>query len=153
MKAVRRDWIVPALALLGLADALYLAVLHWQGEVPPCHGYAGCAQVNTSPYAEIFGVPVAALGAALYATVLGIAVWRPQTRGVAFAQTTLLLYSLILAGALFMAYLTAIEAFVLQAYCYWCLGLATINLLLLVLVSRELWLIGGRPARYQVGRA
>jgi hypothetical protein len=41
------------LAALGLADASYLAVLHWQGEVPPCLGYAGCGQVNTSPYGVV----------------------------------------------------------------------------------------------------
>lgn len=146
MKAMKRGWIVPALAFLGLADALYLAVLHWQGEVPPCHGYTGCATVNSSPYAEIFGVPIAALGAALYVTVLGVALWRLQIRGLAFAQSTLLLYSLILSGAVFMAYLTAIEAFVLHAYCYWCLGLAAITLTLLALITRDVWAIGGLPA-------
>ncbi len=130
---------MPALALLGLGDALYLAILHWQGEVPPCGGYAGCAQVNSSPFAEIFGVPVAALGAAMYAALLGIGLWRLQAQGVAYANATLLLYSLVLSGALFMTYLTGVEFLVLHAFCYWCLALAAITLLLLAMVTREIW--------------
>jgi uncharacterized membrane protein len=149
---MKRGWIVPALALLGLADALYLSVLHWQGEVPPCGGYGGCAQVNTSPFAETFGVPIAALGALLYAALLAIALGRRQLKGVVLAHATLLLYSLTLAGALFVAYLTGVEALVLHAYCYWCLLLAAITFLLLGLVTREVWLIGSPPAQYYVGR-
>ncbi len=153
MKWGWRLWVVPALAALGLADAAYLALLHWQGEIPPCAGYSGCAQVNTSPYAEIFGVPVAALGALLYAALLAVGLWRLRTRGEAFARATLLLYGLVVAGAVFMAYLTAVEFFVLHAFCYWCLALAAITLFLLVIVVGEVWALGSRGGASYPSRA
>ncbi len=146
VEVTRRGWAIPALAALGLGDAAYLSALHFQGEIPPCGGYAGCATVNTSPYAEIFGVPVAALGAALYLLLLGIGLWRLRVDGDRMVWATLLLYSLVVAGALFMAYLTAVEFFILHAYCYWCLGLAGITLLLLILVTSEIWALGSQGA-------
>lgn len=153
MKGVRRDWAIPALAVLGLGDAAYLAVLHFQGEVPPCGGYAGCAQVNSSPFAEIFGMPIAALGAALYAALFVVGLWRTQAQGPALAHATLLLYALVLSAAIFMAYLTAVEFFVLQAVCYWCLALAAITLLLLILITGEVWSLGTRGAPSPARRA
>ena len=145
--------VIPVLALLGLGDALYLAALHLQGEVPPCGGYGGCAQVNTSPYAEIFGIPVAAFGALLYAVVLGVGLARLRTRGSLYARATLSLYSLILSGAIFMAYLTGVEAMVLHAFCYWCLGLAAITFVLLALVTGELWAFDRQIVPARAGRS
>ena len=139
-------WAVPVLAVLGLADAAYLTVLDLTGEIPPCAGYAGCGQVNTSAYAHLFGVPVAALGTTLYVAILAVALWRGRLVGLAWGQGTLALYALVLAGALFMAYLTAVELFVLHAICYWCVALATITLILLILTTRDLW-------RFSTGRA
>lgn len=134
-------WAVPVLAFLGLADSAYLSVLHWQRVIPPCGGYAGCEQVNTSPYAEIFGVPVAALGTLFYLSVLAVGLWRMRSSGDAWFQASLILYGLTLAGALFMAYLTLVEVFVLGAVCYWCLASAVISLILLALSIRDLWVV------------
>ncbi len=149
MRRKLAPWTIPVLAALGLADAGYLAALHFSGELPPCGGYAGCAVVNLSPYAEIYGVPVAGLGTALYAALLGISLLRLRATRPLWGQATLLLYGLTLSGAVFMAYLTGIELFVLHAVCYWCVALALITLALLVLITRELWAVGpqGLPAR------
>ncbi len=134
-----RRWPLPLLSALGFADSAYLAVTHWRGELPPCGGYAGCDLVNSSRYAEIFGVPIAAFGALLFAALLGISLVRGLSPSRPWVYKTLLLYGLALAGAVFMAYLTAIEFFVLHAVCYWCLGLAGITLLLLILITSEVW--------------
>ena len=144
MSTAKGARVIPILALLGLADSGYLAALHWQGELPPCGGYVGCDLVNTSRFADVFGVPVAAFGALLYATLLVAAMWRIRSSGRSWVYGTLLLYALVLAGAVFMAYLTAIELFVLRAVCYWCVALALVTLLLLILVTREVW--GFEPA-------
>jgi len=141
-----RGWIAPALATLGLADAAYLAILHFQGEVPPCGGYAGCGQVNSSPYAELFGFPIAAFGALIYLAILAAALWRWRAGGEAWAAATLVLYTLSLAATVFMSYLTALELFVIQAICYWCVALAAITLVLLGLSSRDVLSVGSRPA-------
>ena len=132
-------WAVPALAALGLVDAGYLSILHWQGEAPPCWGYAGCAQVNSSVYATIFGVPVAALGGLLYIVLLSLGIWRLLGSKLIWPYSTLLLNALTLAATVFMGYLTGVELFVLRALCYWCLGMAAISLLLLALTLWDSW--------------
>lgn len=147
MNGNMRGWFVPVLAAFGLADAGYLSVTHLQGELPACGGYAGCAQVNSSPYAEIFGIPVAALGAALYVSLLAVSLWRLRAPANHLPVATLAIYAMVLAGTVVMSYLTALEAFVLHAYCYWCLGLAFITLLLLILVVNELWRLGSATRR------
>ncbi len=135
----RKDSFVATLAALGLGDSLYLAMVHWWGEEPQCGAYAGCAQVNASSYAEIFGIPVAALGSALYLGILALAVWRLCAPTRRWWQLTVLLHELVLAAVVFMAYLTAVELLVLHAVCYWCLALAGISITLLLLLATDLF--------------
>jgi uncharacterized membrane protein len=139
MRITARKWPLPLLSALGFADAAYLAITHWRGELPPCGGYAGCDVVNTSRYAEIYGVPIAAFGALLFALLLVAALVRGQPLTRNWLYGTLALYCLSLAAAVFMAYLTAIEFFVLHAVCYWCLAMAVITFLVLALITREVW--------------
>lgn len=146
MSASMRKWAVPVLAAIGLADSTYLSVLHWIGEIPPCGGYQGCAEVNTSVYAEIFGVPTAAFGMVLSASVLAVSLWRTQVVGRAWLNATLVMYALVLSGALFMAYLTGIEFLVLRAVCYWCLAMAAIIVTMLVLLIRDIEAVLARRA-------
>jgi len=132
-------WGIPILAALGLADAAYLSLLHFQGEIPPCGGYAGCQTVNTSQYAVIFGVPIALLGAALSVAILAVALYRARADAKSWLLSTVVLYTLTLAGAVFMAYLLGIELLVLHAVCYWCLAMTAFIAAMLVLVMRDLW--------------
>src|SRR5688500_9886146 len=60
-------------ALVGLADSVYLTVHHFTAEPVPCSIISGCETVLTSPYAEIAGVPLAALGAAAYFAAFSLA--------------------------------------------------------------------------------
>lgn len=138
-RAVTR-WAVPALAFLSLADATYLSVLHWRGEIPPCGGYAGCETVNTSAFAEIFGIPTAAFGMVLSAAVLVVALYRLRAEGRNWLYSTLALYALALSGALFMTYLTGVEITVLHAVCYWCLAMAAMIFVILAISMRDIWI-------------
>jgi uncharacterized membrane protein len=142
-----RAWSIPLLAALGLADALYLSILHLRDELPPCGGYAGCADVNSSMYAFIFDIPIAAFGAGLYLALLGLALYRMRVRGRPFLWATTLFYGLTVSAALFMAYLTAVELFVLQAICYWCVALAGITFMLLALAIGEMRLLEGEDVK------
>src|SRR5438874_11939064 len=54
------------IALLGIADSIYLTVQALTGETAVCGGSANCFQVLGSGYARILGVPVAALGLVVY---------------------------------------------------------------------------------------
>ncbi len=142
MSARMRVLLVPVLAMAGLLDATYLAVLHLLGEIPPCGAYRGCEAVNTSLYSELFGIPVAALGAMLYAAILGLALPQKEAEGTGRIRRSLMLYAITLAGALSMGYLTAVELFVLHAICYWCIALALITFALLAIVVRDVWVRG-----------
>ena len=69
-----------------------------------------CGVVNHSPYAVMFGVPVAALGIAGYLLIAVLGAAR---------QKTWLLISVLLALA-FTLYLTNIERSVLEVWCLYC---------------------------------
>lgn len=106
------------LSLIGAAISAYL----WRakaGEMSLICGPVGdCATVNSSAFSEVLGVPVALLGTVMYASlaVVLLVEWRrPGTPLSMFG------FSLALAGALFSLYLTGLEAFVIGAYCIWCL--------------------------------
>ena len=109
------------LALAGLADSLYLTWYHYAPAVRACLGSSGCETVNASRFATLGGVPVALIGAVGYLLIVAaLAVGRwgppPSRRPAAYAA-----YALAAAGTAFSLYLTAIEAFILHAYCTWCL--------------------------------
>ena len=61
-------------ALIGLADAVYLTIKHYTGEAVPCSLVEGCEQVLTSAYAEVGGVPLAIFGAAAYFAAFSLAI-------------------------------------------------------------------------------
>jgi uncharacterized membrane protein len=102
------------LALAGVAIAAYIEYERATGGQLAC-GTGGCEQVQSSKYAELLGVPVAVLGLVAYAAILATALVRPPAAALAGAV-------LGIAGLAFALYLLAIQAFVLDAYCTWCLA-------------------------------
>lgn len=119
------------LALAGAGVAGYLTWSKLRGEGLSCIGFRGCDLVNNSPYAELLGVPVAAwgLGAYLALFLLSLPLW--ESRDAARPWAVALSFALALGGWLFSMYLTAIEAFVLRAWCSWCVTSAILITLLL----------------------
>jgi uncharacterized membrane protein len=122
------------LAAAGIAISAYLTWTHLRGVVPVCvSGSGGCETVQTSRYAEILGVPVAALGLVAYTGLLLSAVIKGET-------AALLGFFIALVGTLFSAYLTYLELFVIFAICQWCVASAALmaaSLLLCVLRMRR----------------
>jgi uncharacterized membrane protein len=110
-----------AIAVLGLAVAVYLTTVKLAGQLPACGPLHGCETVALSEYSEIGGVPVALLGAAFSALVLGLQLtwWRTGSRSALLGA-----YGLGLFGILFVAYLTYLEIFVIHAICIWCVTYA-----------------------------
>ncbi len=108
------------LAVAGLLVSAYLTWVHLAGAEPVCaFGGGGCRAVQASPYAAVLGVPVPMLGLAGYACLLLAA----TLRGEAGAYLGLLVAPV---GALFSAYLTYLEVFVIGAICQWCVASAAI---------------------------
>lgn len=102
-----------AVALAGLAIAGYLSWAHYADTSVICVAGGGCEKVQSSEYAELFGIPVAVLGFGAYAAILALVAWDAPTARLAAA-------SLALFGLLFSAYLLVVQAFVIEAFCSWC---------------------------------
>ncbi|MDQ2932904.1 MAG: vitamin K epoxide reductase family protein [bacterium] len=116
-------------AVLGFADATYLTVEHYRGVIPPCSVASGCETVLTSVYSKIFGIPVSLFGAIYYLLIL-IGVYSYfDTKKTVYLKWALLLTSL---GFLMTLGLVYIMAFVLKAYCQYCLLSAATSTILFV---------------------
>jgi uncharacterized membrane protein len=122
------------LSLAGLADAIYLTVEHLSGRSVRCTVTSGCSEVLGSPYATIGGYPLALFGAAAYFTAFSLATlaaFGSERAGNLFA----VLVALMFATSLWLLYL---QAFVLHAFCQYCLLSAAVTTLLagIVVVRR-----------------
>jgi uncharacterized membrane protein len=117
-------------SLAGLADATYLTVQALTGETFSCGGSPDCFRVLGSSYARVGGIPVALLGAVAYLSVFAFAIFAAF--GYSRARTLLI----PIVGAMFLATLwfLYVQAFLLHAYCRYCLFSAAITFLLAGLV-------------------
>ncbi|MEO5857651.1 MAG: vitamin K epoxide reductase family protein [Pyrinomonadaceae bacterium] len=122
------------LAIVGLADSAYLTVSHYTKTPVPCSIVEGCETVLTSSYAEIAGIPIAAFGAVAYFVAFSL--------GVLAAYGNRAAWTLFGAQAFLMAavsaYLIYLQAFVIGAFCQFCLVSAatSISLFLVFLASK-----------------
>lgn len=123
-------FILLALALIGLGDALYLSYFQYLNLIPTC-AIGGCEQVLTSDYSKFFGVPWSYIGLVYYGYMLclsALLVIDPNSRGLkigALAYTGIgVLYSF---WAIFYIQLTLIHAL-----CQFCAISATTTLLMFI---------------------
>jgi uncharacterized membrane protein len=131
------DSAVALVALVGLADALYLTVEHLSGNSVRCMVVSGCDEVLQSSYATVAGgVPVAAVGAVAYFTVFSLATLAAFGYDGARRLLTPLVAVMFLATLWFLY----LQAFVIRAFCTYCLisAAVTTTLTLLVLARRFL---------------
>ncbi|MBI5106653.1 MAG: vitamin K epoxide reductase family protein [Solirubrobacterales bacterium] len=103
-----------ALAVAGVAVAGYLTYVHYAGIAPVCNIAHGCVKVQTSPWSELAGVPVALLGLLGYSAILATLFVPGEGARLAAA-------GLGVSGFGFSAYLTYREVFSIEALCQWCL--------------------------------
>jgi uncharacterized membrane protein len=127
---------VPLLALFGLGVAAYLAYAKLADTAVVCGPVGDCDAVQTSVYSELFGVPVALLGALNYLGILGLWAVSRLAKGQAADLARLGLFGLALVGTLFSLYLTFLEPFVIGAVCAWCLASAATMTFILLLATR-----------------
>ncbi len=110
--------VMSALSFLGFLDATYLTVKHFQNTVPPCTLLSGCETVTTSNYAEIFGIPVALLGTIYYLTVFLLTIIYFDTTKESVLKTAAYLSFI---GLLASGWFVFAQAFLLGAWCLYCL--------------------------------
>jgi len=128
------SWVgLAVLGLPGSAVAAYLTYSHWADRPTVCGGIGDCELVQTSEYSDIAGVPVALLGLLYFVAMAFLALarirWMPD--GLEWVQPAAL--SMALAATAFVAYLTYVELFVLEAICVWCMALAALTVASLAL--------------------
>ena len=116
--------LIAVLTLGGSFLAFYL-VAYSMGWTPPIPcGTGECATVQSSQYAWVGPVPVSAIGLGGYLALFALSLAGLQGPLASSRVTAFLLFGGALIGVLFSAYLTYIEAAVLQAWCRYCVASA-----------------------------
>ncbi len=127
--------IAALVSLVGLADSIYLTVEHLTGQSVRCTITSGCSEVLSSPYATVRGYPLAALGAIAYFLFFSLATLA------AFGYRSLgkLLVPLVAVMFVTTLWLFYLQAFVIHAFCQFCLlsALVTTTLTILVILARR----------------
>ena len=121
-------YVFALLAVLGIVFSVFALREHYRTEDSPCHinDVWDCGEVNHSPYASLFGIPVAVIGMAGYLG-LGVLAMKKAWRVVLGAT---------IVGLAFSLYLAHIEKDVLRAWCIYCVGsLGVITLMTLLAIS------------------
>jgi uncharacterized membrane protein len=121
------------IALVGLADASYLTYHHYTAMPVPCSITEGCEQVLTSAWADLWGLPLAMYGAAAYLVAFALAVISSFGN-----RLTWLLFGIqVTFMAVFTGWLLYLQAYVIEAFCQFCLlsAATTVTLFLIFLIS------------------
>ncbi|MDQ3313261.1 MAG: vitamin K epoxide reductase family protein [Verrucomicrobiota bacterium] len=118
------------LAAFGIAETAYLTASHLAGSDVVCVASTGCSQVLRSVYASFGGIPLAGIGALAYFTVFSAATL--SAFGYRRAPDALA----IIVGLMFLTtlWLLYVQAFVLHAFCDYCLLSAALIFLLAGLI-------------------
>ena len=136
---------ITLLALIGALISLYMT-LHKLGLIGEllC-GTGSCEIVQTSKWAVFMGVPVPYWGLAGYTVLTTLALIGLQPR---YLDSRALRIALILTVCIafgFTVYLTALEAFVINAWCRWCIASAVVATLIFLCTLPEFRRLG-RPS-------
>jgi len=124
-------YILVVLAALGIAASSFALREHYRTDTSPCsiNDKWDCGIVNHSPYAVLWGVPVADIGIVGY-SLLGALALRRSYR---------LMLLAVLAALSFSLYLAHIEARVLGVWCVYCaISLGVISLMTLLVLGTVL---------------
>ena len=121
-------WVLILLAIAGIAASSLALREHYRTDPSPCsiNEKWDCGIVNHSPYAMLYGIPVAVIGIAGY---LLLAV-------LAFMRSYRVMLIAAFGGLGFALYLAHIESAVLGVWCIYCaISLGVISLLSLLVLG------------------
>lgn len=140
----RRIWLDRLQLLLlvaGIGIASYLTYVKLFDVKPYCAGVGNCEAVQSSPYAELFGVPVAIWGLLSYLGLLALfLVKRLDWQGLGhLARQVTFLATLV--GVMYSAYLTYLELFVIYEICPWCVASAIVMTALFALAIVDVFVL------------
>lgn len=117
------------LATIGLLDSWYIFYKKQKNEKLVCFVGQDCNEVVNSKYSHIYGVPNEVLGIIFYLSVLGlvglVALGTVEFHGISLMAV---IHLTAFFALLLSIFLTAIQAFVLKAWCEYCLVASFANL-------------------------
>ncbi len=119
------------ISLAGLADSAYLTSKHFAGTSVPCNLVTGCETVLTSTYSEFLGIPTALFGVVAYFTAFSLVLLAYFGR----EKLWLLFGALAVVMLLFSVWFVYLQAFVIKAYCQYCLVSAVTSTLLFLIFA------------------
>ncbi|MEX2055184.1 MAG: vitamin K epoxide reductase family protein [Candidatus Andersenbacteria bacterium] len=119
------------IAIAGLLVSGYLFVAYTTGGPIRCGAHGGCEIVRASAYASIGGIPTPFYGIVFYFL---LAVGALLLQGRYAAETNVLLHIHTGIGLLTSAWLSYLEAFVIEAWCRWCVVSALLSLIAFIVV-------------------
>lgn len=124
-------------SLLGFGVASFLLYEYSFNGPIFCPTGQGCDIVRASTYSRILGIPVPILGVAYYFTMAALSVVHSHQLPNKLIRKLQLLSSA--AAVAFGIYLTFLEAFVIKAYCFWCVlsFIISIGIFLAIILSRK----------------
>jgi uncharacterized membrane protein len=125
------------LSIIEMAIGIYMTIYKLTSNDSLCLGSGDCSTVNASPYSQVFGIPVAAIG--FIGALLIFITLLLETRGGKFFQqnATMIVFGLCVTGFAFNIYLVYLEFFVIKALCPFCVtSQITMTLLFILSVIR-----------------
>lgn len=129
--------LILVIAFIGFFDAVYLTTNHYSGTTVPCFITTGCEQVTTSSYSLILGIPVALLGALYYLGILFLGMLYGQKCD--FRVFKLLSYASFF-GFGFSLWFVYVQAYLIGAWCTYCLLSASTSTLIFLLSNAGVYL-------------
>ena len=122
-------YVMLALTLIGISDAMYVAYGSYRGTQLWCPILDGCNTVVNSPYSRVLGMPMSYFGFIYYLFMFGLAArlaYEPASKSLRFR---VVLYAAL--GAVSSAYFIYLQLGLIQAICTYCIISAIISFLLL----------------------
>ncbi len=122
------------LSVLGMAISGYL----WYGYAQPHNlvcTISECQVIRQSEYSVFLGVSIPVWGFFFYTSILvyNLALFVRKKRFIRFEWEQYILFGVLTIGFVFSLYLTYLEAFVIEAWCQWCVASFIISTFLFAL--------------------
>jgi uncharacterized membrane protein len=147
--STRLDWVFIGLTLVGIGISSYLTWAHFTNTSIICTADRSCDTVNHSSWAYFppnWGIPVSILGLIGYFVLGGLGVLRlrlaqrpAEEVWKRLGQLDMALFVGTLGGVIFSGYLTAMELWVIDAICWWCVASAITMTILFIISVVRIW--------------
>jgi len=133
LKVITAGWLI--FSLIGFLDATYLTIQHYRGFGLDCGPLLECDAVMTSKYAVIGGIPLALLGSLYYLSIFLLTVAYYDRKHLYILS---IIARLTILGFLVSLILIYLQAFIIRAFCFYCLlsALTSTGLFMLALIYR-----------------